>query len=159
MKQASPDTAQIIAGGETDDSTGFYVQPTVVLTTDPHFFSMTDELFGPILTVFVYEDAEYASTLRLCDSTSPYALTGALFSNDLYAREQGMAALRYSAGNFYVNDKCTGAVVGQQPFGGSRGSGTNDKAGGMSNLLRWTSPRSIKENFVHLTDWKYPSIS
>ena len=149
--------AQIIVGGEVDDSQGYFVQPTVVVTTDPHYFSLTTELFGPILTVYVYEDVDYVSTLELCDNSTPYALTGSIFASDVYALQQGTYALRHAAGNFYINDKSTGAVVGQQPFGGARGSGTNDKAGGMANLMRWVSMRTVKENLLPITDWKYPS--
>jgi 1-pyrroline-5-carboxylate dehydrogenase len=119
---------------------------------------MSTELFGPVLTIYVYPAAEYEQTLQLCDKTGPYALTGALFAKDRYALEQGSNALRNAAGNFYVNDKCTGAVVGQQPFGGARGSGTNDKSGSLLNHLRWVSPRSIKETNVPLNSWKYPSM-
>jgi 1-pyrroline-5-carboxylate dehydrogenase len=118
---------------------------------------MTTELFGPVLTVYAYPDAEYEKTLTICDQTGPYALTGAIFAQDRYAQEIAYNSLRNSAGNFYVNDKCTGAVVGQQPFGGARGSGTNDKAGGIQNVLRWISPRSIKESFTHIEKYIYPS--
>ena len=149
--------AQIIVGGEVDDSRGYFVQPTVVVTTDPNYFSLTTELFGPILTVYVYEDADYLPALEACDAATPYALTGSIFASDVYALQQGTYALRHSAGNFYVNDKCTGAVVGQQPFGGARGSGTNDKAGGIVNLQRWTSMRTVKETLLPIEDWKYPS--
>ena len=150
-------TAQIIVGGGVDDSQGYFVQPTVVVTTDPNYFSLTTELFGPILTVYVYEDADYLSALEACDGATPYALTGSIFASDVYALQQGTYALRHAAGNFYINDKSTGAVVGQQPFGGARGSGTNDKAGGMANLMRWVSMRTVKENLLPITDWKYPS--
>lgn len=151
--------ADIITGGDYDDSVGYFVSPTVVKTTDPHYYSMTTELFGPLVTVYVYEDEKWADTLKLVDSTSEYALTGAVFSQDRYALQEALEALENSAGNFYFNDKPTGAVVGQQPFGGARGSGTNDKAGSMFNLLRWVSPRLIKETFVPPTDYRYPFLS
>jgi len=150
------DNAEIIIGGNTDDSVGYFIDPTVVVTTDPHFKTMEEEIFGPVLTVFVYDDDEYEKTLHLCDETSPYALTGAIFAKDRQAISAAAEVLRYSAGNFYINDKPTGAVVGQQPFGGSRASGTNDKAGSMINLLRWVSPRTIKETFVPPKDYRYP---
>jgi 1-pyrroline-5-carboxylate dehydrogenase len=156
--QASPD-AEIIAGGTGDKRAGFYIQPTIVLTTDPRFVTMEEEIFGPVLTVFVYEDADWKATLELCDTTSPYALTGAVFARDRYAIDEASRALRYAAGNFYVNDKPTGAVVGLQPFGGARGSGTNDKAGGPLNLLRWVSPRAIKETYLPATDYRYPFLA
>jgi len=151
--------AEIITGGNYDDSVGYFVSPTVVKTTDPHYFSMTTELFGPLVTVYVYEDEKWADTLKLVDSTSEYALTGAVFSQDRYALQEAFDALENCAGNFYFNDKPTGAVVGQQPFGGARGSGTNDKAGSLFNLLRWVSPRLIKETFVPPTDYRYPFLS
>lgn len=150
---------KIIAGGKYDDSVGYYVEPTVIVTTNPLYRSMKEEIFGPVLTVYVYPDAQYEETLKLCDETSPYALTGALFSSDRYALEKGMNALRHTAGNFYVNDKSTGSIVGQQPFGGGRASGTNDKSGSALNLLRWVSARSIKENFLPATTWRYPHMS
>jgi 1-pyrroline-5-carboxylate dehydrogenase len=148
--------AEIIAGGEYDKSVGYFIKPTVVVTTDPHFKLMEEEIFGPVMTIFVYEDSEFANTLHACDQTSPYALTGAVFAADRRVITQVERALRNAAGNFYINDKPTGAVVGQQPFGGGRASGTNDKAGGIQNMLRWTSPRSIKETFVPARDYKYP---
>jgi 1-pyrroline-5-carboxylate dehydrogenase len=148
--------AEILCGGTYDDAVGYYVHPTVVLTTDPHFKLMEEEIFGPVLTVFVYEDSKLDETLKLCDTTSPYALTGAIFANDRAAAVKMAAALRHAAGNFYLNDKPTGAVVGQQPFGGSRASGTNDKAGSYLNLIRWTSQRTIKENFVPPKHFAYP---
>jgi len=148
--------AQILAGGEGDASKGFFIQPTVVQTTDPRFKLMEEEIFGPVLTIFVYEDGKLEETLELCDTTSPYALTGAIFAQDRRAIVEMAARLRHAAGNFYINDKPTGAVVGQQPFGGSRASGTNDKAGSFMNLLRWTSQRAIKESFVPPTDYRYP---
>ncbi|MEK7774505.1 MAG: L-glutamate gamma-semialdehyde dehydrogenase [Candidatus Zixiibacteriota bacterium] len=153
----APD-AEILAGGTYDSSKGFFIRPTVIVTTNPHFKTMEEEIFGPVVTIFVYEDSKFEETLRLVDSTSPYALTGAIFSNDRDVVEKALTALRHSAGNFYINDKPTGAVVGQQPFGGGRASGTNDKAGGIQNMLRWTSPRSIKENFVPPKDYKYPFL-
>ena len=151
--------AEIVAGGGTDDSTGWFVEPTVIKTDDPGFRLMRDELFGPVVTAFVYDEGRWDDTLRLVDETAPYALTGAVFSNDRYAIEQAHQKLRYAAGNFYVNDKPTGAVVGQQPFGGSRASGTNDKAGSMWNLIRWVSPRTIKETLVSPTDYRYPFLA
>ncbi len=149
---------EIIAGGGYDKTKGYFVEPTVLLTTDPKYTTMCEEIFGPVMTIYVYEPKDYEATLKLVDETSPYALTGALFSQDRYALEVGIKALEQSAGNFYVNDKPTGAVVGQQPFGGARGSGTNDKAGSMINLLRWVSPRLIKETFVPPTDYRYPFL-
>jgi 1-pyrroline-5-carboxylate dehydrogenase len=153
--KGSPD-AEIIAGGGTDDSVGYFVQPTLILAADPKFKTMVEEIFGPVLTLFVYPDKDFEATLRLCDQTSPYALTGAIFARDRRAIVRAMDILENAAGNFYINDKPTGAVVGQQPFGGSRASGTNDKAGSMLNLQRWVSPRSIKENFVPPTNFRYP---
>ena len=154
----SPDS-EIIAGGTYDDSVGYFVDPTIIFTTDPKFKTMREEIFGPVITIFVYNSADYAKTLEICDQTSPYALTGSIFSNCRYATIEAVNALRNSAGNFYINDKCTGAVVGQQPFGGSRASGTNDKAGSELNLHRWVSPRLIKETFVPPTDYKYPFLA
>ncbi len=148
--------AKILAGGGYDSSKGWMIEPTIVQARDADYRTMKEEIFGPVLTVYVYPDAEYAATLDLCDRTSPYALTGSLFSRDRYALEYGSARLRNASGNFYINDKSTGAVVGQQPFGGARGSGTNDKAGAMQNLLRWTSARAIKENLLPITSYKYP---
>jgi len=151
--------AEVIFGGNCDKSIGYFVEPTVILTTNPKYESMTEEIFGPIITIYVYEDKDYVETLELCDSTSPYALTGAIFSYDLKALRIANDKLRYAAGNFYINDKPTGAVVGCQPFGGSRASGTNDKAGGLWNLIRWTNPRSIKETFVPATEYGYPFLA
>lgn len=148
--------AEIIAGGKYNSTKGFYINPTIILTSNPKFKTMEEEIFGPVLTVFVYEDNEFENTLRICDETSPYALTGAVFAQDREAIITAEKILRHSAGNFYINDKPTGAVVGQQPFGGARGSGTNDKAGSFLNLVRWVSPRTIKENFVPRRDFKYP---
>jgi 1-pyrroline-5-carboxylate dehydrogenase len=148
--------AEIVAGGGYDDSEGYFVEPTVIATKDPGFRTMREELFGPVVTTFVYDERRWEETLRLVDETAPYGLTGAVFADDRAAIEQAHEALRYAAGNFYVNDKPTGAVVGQQPFGGARASGTNDKAGSMWNLIRWVSPRTIKESFVPPRDYRYP---
>ncbi len=153
--RASSD-CEIIAGGTSDDSVGYFIQPTVVVTTDPRQKLMREEIFGPVLTLFVYDDARLDEALDLCDSTSPYALTGAIFAEDRRAAVKMAASLRHAAGNFYLNDKPTGAVVGQQPFGGSRASGTNDKAGSYLNLIRWTSQRTVKENFVPPKHFAYP---
>lgn len=150
--------AEIIAGGGYDKSKGYFIEPTIIVTTSPKYDTMCTELFGPVLTIYVYEDAKWEETLKLVDETSPYALTGAIFSQDRYAIEQAAKALENAAGNFYINDKPTGAVVGQQPFGGARASGTNDKAGSILNLLRWVSPRTIKETFVTPTDYRYPFL-
>lgn len=148
--------AEILYGGEYDKSSGYFIKPTVVVTTDPNFRLMEEEIFGPVVCIYVYDDNEYAKTLHILDQTSPYALTGAVFATDRKAIELAERTLRHAAGNFYINDKPTGAVVGQQPFGGGRASGTNDKAGGIQNMLRWASPRSIKENFIPPHDYKYP---
>lgn len=150
------DDAEIIAGGTYDDSKGYFIQPTVILTTDPKFKTMEEEIFGPVLTIYVYEDEDFEKTLDLCDSTSPYALTGAIWARDRYALNQMADRLNQAAGNFYINDKPTAAVVNQQPFGGSRKSGTNDKAGSIANLYRWVSMRSMKETFAAPLDWTYP---
>jgi len=151
----APD-ARILAGGGCDDSEGFFVQPTLIETTNPKFKTMEEEIFGPVMTVYVYEDGKFEETLKLCDETSPYALTGAIFAQDRAAVLKAEDALRNAAGNFYINDKPTGAVVGQQPFGGARASGTNDKAGSIINMMRWTSPRAVKENFTPPHDYRYP---
>ena len=151
----SPD-AEILYGGAGDKNVGYFVQPTVIKTTAPHFRSMEEEIFGPILTVYVYDDARWTETLHLCDETSPYGLTGSVFAADRAAIEEAKSLLRYAAGNFYINDKTTAASVGLQPFGGSRASGTNDKAGTRLNLSRWVSPRTIKENLLPPRDFKYP---
>ena len=151
--------AEIIAGGEYDKSKGYFIKPTVILTTNPKYETMEDELFGPVLSIYVYEDAKFEETLKLCDTTSTYALTGSILAHDRYAVMTAEKALRYSAGNFYINDKPTGAVVGQQPFGGARASGTNDKAGSYLNLTRWVSPRTIKETLVPPTNYKYPFLA
>ena len=156
--KASNGKAQVIAGGGYDDSDGWFVQPTVIETSDPDFRTMKEELFGPVVTAFVYDDSRYDDTLDLIDSGTTYGLTGAVFARDLGAIERTQDRLRYAAGNFYVNDKPTGAVVGQQPFGGARASGTNDKAGSMWNLIRWVSPRTIKETFVPPRDYRYPFL-
>jgi 1-pyrroline-5-carboxylate dehydrogenase len=152
----SSNDAEILVGGECDDSRGYFIRPTLVLAKRPDFKLMVEEIFGPVLTVFVYADRAFEETLELCDRTSPYALTGAVFAQDRYAIERAMQRLRHAAGNFYINDKPTGAVVNQQPFGGARASGTNDKAGSVLNLVRWVSPRSVKENFIPPTDYRYP---
>lgn len=150
--------AEILVGGGHDKSTGYFIEPTVIVTSNPKYTTMCTELFGPVLTVFVYEDADWKDTLTMVDETSEYALTGAVFSGDRYAIDYASKALENAAGNFYINDKPTGAVVGQQPFGGARGSGTNDKAGSIWNLLRWVSPRTIKETLVAPTDYRYPFL-
>lgn len=150
--------ANVIIGGKCDDSKGWFVSPTVIETTDPQYESMVEEIFGPILSIYVYEDKDWKETLAIVDSSSPYSLTGSVFSQDRYATEEAFKALENASGNFYINDKPTGAVVGQQPFGGGRASGTNDKAGSKMNLLRWTSVRSIKETFVSPKDYKYPYL-
>lgn len=156
--RASPE-ARIVAGGKHDKRQGWFVEPTLIECRNPRYRSMEEEIFGPVLSVFVYDDAREAETLDLLDSTSPYALTGAVFAEDRYAVERIAARLRHAAGNFYVNDKPTGAVVGQQPFGGARASGTNDKAGSVLNLLRWVNARAVKENLLPPRDWRYPFLS
>mgnify|MGYP001581163890 FL=1 len=148
--------AEVIAGGEYDDSIGYFVRPTIIETENPKYTTMCEEIFGPVLTIYVYEDDKYEETLDLVDSTSEYALTGAIFAKERNDINTALHKLRNAAGNFYVNDKPTGAVVGQQPFGGARGSGTNDKAGAAINLMRWTSMRTIKENFVAPKSYEYP---
>ena len=155
---AKKDGVEIVAGGNFDKSVGYFIEPTVLLTTDPNYVTMHEEIFGPVLSIYVYDDEKYEETLELVDKTSPYALTGAIFANDRYALEVAIRKLENAAGNFYVNDKPTGAVVGQQPFGGARASGTNDKSGSYLNLLRWVSTRSIKENFAPPTDYRYPFL-
>lgn len=152
------DDAEIVAGGNYDKSKGYFIEPTVVLTSNPQFRTMCEEIFGPVVTIYTYEDADWSNMLEMVDNTSEYALTGAIFSKDRYAAEEATKALENSAGNFYINDKPSGAVVGQQPFGGARGSGTNDKAGSAQNLLRWCSPRLIKETLVPPTDYRYPFL-
>jgi 1-pyrroline-5-carboxylate dehydrogenase len=159
IDRAKKDTdAEIIIGGDYSDEVGYFIRPTVILTTNPHYVTMEEELFGPVLTIYVYEDAEWENILDVLDKTSPYALTGAIFSTDRYAADLATKKLVNAAGNFYINDKPTGAVVGQQPFGGARGSGTNDKAGSVWNLLRWVNTRTIKETFVPPTDYRYPFL-
>jgi 1-pyrroline-5-carboxylate dehydrogenase len=153
------DEAAIMFGGGWDDSRGYFIEPTVAVTTNPHFRTMEEEIFGPVVTLFIYDDAKYEETLELCEKTSPYGLTGAIFAGDRQATICAERVLKNAAGNFYINDKPTGAVVGQQPFGGSRKSGTNDKAGSLLNMLRWTTPRTIKENFVPPHDYRYPFMS
>ena len=150
--------AEVIIGGNYDKSKGYFIEPTVILAKSPTFSTMTTELFGPVMTIYVYKDAEWEASLKLVDESTEYALTGAIFSTDRYIVEQASKALENAAGNFYINDKPTGAVVGQQPFGGARASGTNDKAGSAQNLLRWTSVRLIKETFVTPQDYKYPFL-
>ena len=159
IAEAKQAGAEIVAGGETDDGEGWFVRPTVIRTDDPGFRLLRDELFGPVVTTYVYDDRRWDETLRLVDETSPYGLTGAVFARDRDAILDAHRELVHAAGNFYVNDKPTGAVVGQQPFGGSRASGTNDKAGSMWNLIRWVSPRATKETFVPPTDYRYPFMS
>jgi len=156
IDQAKKDAdAEIIVGGNYDKSVGYFIEPTIIVTTNPHYSTMETELFGPVMTIFVYEDDKWEETLELVDTTSEYALTGAVFSQDRYAIEQATTKLQNAAGNFYINDKPTGAVVGMQPFGGARASGTNDKAGSALNLLRWASPRTIKETFITPEDYRY----
>lgn len=155
--KSSPE-AEIVFGGKGDKSVGYFVEPTVIVTTNPKFKTMAEEIFGPVITIYVYDDDKFEETLGLCDSTSPYALTGSIFATDRYAVVTAIDKLRYAAGNFYINDKPTGAVVSQQPFGGSRASGTNDKAGSALNLMRWTNPRTIKETLTPPTDYRYPFL-
>ncbi|AYW37835.1 L-glutamate gamma-semialdehyde dehydrogenase [Capnocytophaga canimorsus] len=159
IDQAKKDKdAEVFVGGNYDKSKGYFIEPTVIVTTNPKYTTMETELFGPVVTVYVYDDNKWEETLKLVDETSEYALTGAVFSQDRYALNQAIKALEDAAGNFYINDKPTGAVVGQQPFGGARASGTNDKAGSAQNLLRWVSPRLIKETFVPPVDYRYPFL-
>jgi len=150
--------AEILWGGKGDKSKGYFIEPTVILTTNPKFVTMEEEIFAPVVTIYVYEDAKLDETLKLLDATSPYALTGAIFARDRYVINQLTDTLANTAGNFYINDKCTGAVVGHQPFGGARASGTNDKAGSFLNLIRWTSPRTIKESFTPPRDIQFPFL-
>jgi 1-pyrroline-5-carboxylate dehydrogenase len=150
--------SDVVVGGGYDDSKGFFVEPTVIETSDPDFRLLRDELFGPVVTTYVYDEKRWGETLDLVDSTAPYGLTGAVFAEDRAAVQEASDRLRYAAGNFYVNDKPTGAVVGQQPFGGSRASGTNDKAGSMWNLIRWVTPRTIKDTFTPAHDYRYPFL-
>lgn len=156
INKAKSDGQEILTGGDGDKTKGYFIAPTIIVTRDPHSETMEKEIFGPVMTIFVYEDEKFNETLKLCDETSPFGLTGAIFSNDKYALIHACRVLRYSAGNFYFNDKPTGALVGQQPFGGSRASGTNDKAGSHLNLVRWVSPRTVKETLMPATDFKYP---
>ena len=156
---AHADDAEILTGGKCDDSVGYFIEPTTILTTNPEFRTMCEEIFGPVLTIYLYDPAEWQATLELVDSTSPYALTGCVMATNKAAIAEAAAALTHAAGNFYINDKPTGAVVGQQPFGGSRASGTNDKAGSMFNLTRWVSQRTIKENFDPPKDYRYPFLA
>lgn len=157
--QKKSNEAEIIFGGNYDSSKGYFIEPTVVETTNPKFRLMEEEIFGPVLTLYVYEDIKYEETLHLCDETSPYSLTGAIFAQDRKAVELADKILINAAGNFYINDKPTGAVVGQQPFGGARASGTNDKAGSYLNLIRWVSARTIKENFIPPKNYRYPFMN
>jgi len=159
IDEARESGAEIVTGGTADDSEGWFVEPTVIKTEDPDFRLMRDELFGPVVTAYVYDEKRWDDTLRLVDETGTYALSGAVFANDRQAIGQAHEELRYAAGNFYVNDKPTGAVVGQQPFGGARASGTNDKAGSMWNLIRWVSPRTVKETLIPATDYRYPFLA
>jgi len=149
---------EILCGGTYDDSAGYFIQPTVVQSSDPRSKLMSEEIFGPVVTVYVYPAKEYSKSLDLCNTTSPYALTGGIFAQDRFAIQEAVKTLRNASGNFYINDKPTGAVVGQQPFGGSRASGTNDKAGSLLNLARWVSPRAIKETFLPPKDYRYPFL-
>jgi len=158
IDRARGDGHRVLAGGTYDDSEGYFVKPTVIEVDDPQAVTMREEIFGPVLSVMVYPDHTWSEVLTTVDTTSPYALTGAVFANDARALAQASARLRFSAGNFYLNDKPTGAVVGQQPFGGGRRSGTNDKAGSMLNLQRWTSPRTVKETWMPARDYRYPSM-
>ncbi len=156
LKAKESSSAKILLGGTFDNSVGYFISPTIIITEDPHFITMEEEIFGPVMTIYLYEDNQFDETLELVDQTSPYGLTGSVFSRDRYELQKACRVLKYAAGNFYFNDKPTGAVVGQQPFGGSRASGTNDKAGSMLNLLRWVNPRTIKETLLPPTDFRYP---
>ncbi|PDS24194.1 L-glutamate gamma-semialdehyde dehydrogenase [Flavobacterium branchiophilum] len=159
IEQAKKDQdAEILVGGHCDKSVGYFIEPTIIVTTNPHYTTMHTELFGPVITIFVYEDDKWHTTLKLVDETSEYALTGAIFAQDRYAIQEATTALQNAAGNFYINDKPTGAIVGMQPFGGARASGTNDKAGSALNLLRWVSPRTIKETFITPENYRYPFL-
>ena len=154
----SDTAADVICGGAYADEVGYFVAPTIIQAHDPGYATMETELFGPVLTIYVYEDDRYEQALELCDATSPYALTGSIFARDRRAIALASEKLRYAAGNFYINDKPTGAVVGQQPFGGARASGTNDKAGSLLNMMRWVSPRTTKESFIPPRDYRYPHM-
>ena len=155
LAKSSPE-CEIIHGGNGDKTVGYFIEPTIILTSNPKFVTMQEEIFGPVVTIYIYEDEKYEETLHLCNETSPYGLTGSVFATERTALVRACQVLRFAAGNFYYNDKPTGAMVGLQPFGGARASGTNDKAGGRLNLLRWTSPRTIKETFIPATDFRYP---
>jgi 1-pyrroline-5-carboxylate dehydrogenase len=159
IDRAKADNQKILVGGTYDKTEGFFIQPTVIEATDPGYVTLCEEIFGPILTIYVYDEEEFEATLNLVDETSPYALTGSIISRDRTAVELATNRLRHAAGNFYINDKPTGAVVGQQPFGGARASGTNDKAGSILNLYRWLSARTIKETFNPPTDYRYPFLA
>ncbi len=148
--------ASVLCGGKADDETGYFISPTVIETKSPTYRTMCEEIFGPVITIYPYDDSKFEETLKLCDSTSPYALTGSIFGNDRSAINRATKVLRNAAGNFYINNKPTGAVVGQQPFGGARASGTDDKAGSLLNLIRWTAVRTISETFAPPTDFRYP---
>jgi 1-pyrroline-5-carboxylate dehydrogenase len=152
----SNESSEVIVGGNYDDSIGWFIEPTIIVTEDPHSETMIEEIFGPVLTVFVYDDDKFDEVLDICDKSSPYALTGSIFANEESDIQKAFNVLRFTAGNFYINDKPTGAVVAQQPFGGARASGTNDKAGGPLNLLRWISPRSVKRTLDIPMEWDYP---
>jgi 1-pyrroline-5-carboxylate dehydrogenase len=156
--ETAKQSARILAGGGSDGKRGYFIEPTLVETSDPGYTLMCEEIFGPVVTAYAFDDTKWEETLRVLDRTSPYALTGAVWARDRRAVQSGSAALRHAAGNFYVNDKPTGSVVGQQPFGGARASGTNDKAGSKLNLTRWVSARSIKETFVPETGYRYPNM-
>jgi 1-pyrroline-5-carboxylate dehydrogenase len=155
----SDPSCTILTGGNYNSSVGYFIEPTIILTTNPQYKSLQEEIFGPVLTIYVYDENEYEETLELVDKTSPYALTGAIFAQDRWAIDLAFNKLMHAAGNFYINDKPTGAVVGQQPFGGARASGTNDKSGSLLNLMRWVSPRTIKENFNPPEDYRYPFLA
>ena len=150
------ENCEIVVGGKSEGEKGWFIEPTIVVTKDPKSESMVEEIFGPVLTVYIYDDEDFEATLKLCDESSPYALTGAIFAKSEKDIQMAYDTLRFTAGNFYINDKPTGAVVAQQPFGGARASGTNDKAGGPLNLLRWISPRSVKRTNMEIHDWTYP---
>ena len=154
-RAAKDSGCEIVTGGSYDDSKGYFIHPTTIVCSDPNYESMSEEIFGPVLSIHVYADQDFEQILKICDNTSEYALTGSIFAANRVDIETAKKALKYSCGNFYINDKPTGAVVGQQPFGGARGSGTNDKAGSPLNLLRWVSPRSIKETFAPPHEWTY----
>ena len=156
--QKKDKNAKIIHGGNCDKSKGFFIEPTIILTKDPHYITMEEELFGPVLTIYVYDPKDFDEVIDLVDTTSIYALTGSIFSKDRYIIEKVLKRLNHAAGNFYINDKPTGAVVNMQPFGGARGSGTNDKAGSKLNLLRWVSPRTIKECLLPPKNYRYPFL-